>query len=92
MVEKEKGIGMVEKIGRNDSCPCGSGKKYKSCCMLAKQSIAKTMEGKRKFTAKLISGGGMKPSQPESSDSANMQSVTPPDYTAMMERSFGSAI
>jgi len=20
------------KIGRNDLCPCGSGKKYKSCC------------------------------------------------------------
>jgi len=22
-----------EKIGRNDPCPCGSGKKYKQCCM-----------------------------------------------------------
>ena len=22
----------VTKIGRNDSCPCGSGKKYKQCC------------------------------------------------------------
>lgn len=21
------------RIGRNDSCPCGSGKKYKKCCM-----------------------------------------------------------
>jgi len=21
------------KIGRNDACPCGSGKKYKNCCM-----------------------------------------------------------
>ena len=21
------------KIGRNDPCPCGSGKKYKFCCM-----------------------------------------------------------
>ncbi|NDP19930.1 MAG: hypothetical protein GZ091_02440 [Paludibacter sp.] len=20
------------KIGRNDPCPCGSGKKYKKCC------------------------------------------------------------
>ncbi len=26
---------MVGKIGRNDSCPCGSGKKYKKCCMSA---------------------------------------------------------
>jgi preprotein translocase subunit SecA len=23
-----------KKIGRNDPCPCGSGKKYKKCCML----------------------------------------------------------
>ncbi len=23
----------VTKIGRNDPCPCGSGKKYKYCCM-----------------------------------------------------------
>lgn len=22
-----------EKIGRNDLCPCGSGKKYKNCCL-----------------------------------------------------------
>ena len=21
------------KIGRNDKCPCGSGKKYKNCCL-----------------------------------------------------------
>ncbi|GIW49037.1 MAG: hypothetical protein KatS3mg079_513 [Caloramator sp.] len=21
------------KIGRNDPCPCGSGKKYKKCCI-----------------------------------------------------------
>jgi hypothetical protein len=24
---------MTQKIGRNDPCPCGSGKKYKHCCM-----------------------------------------------------------
>ena len=23
----------VKKIGRNDPCPCGSGRKYKNCCM-----------------------------------------------------------
>ncbi|MCL1987642.1 MAG: SEC-C metal-binding domain-containing protein, partial [Firmicutes bacterium] len=23
----------VAKIGRNEPCPCGSGKKYKQCCM-----------------------------------------------------------
>ena len=23
----------MPKVGRNDPCPCGSGKKYKNCCM-----------------------------------------------------------
>lgn len=22
----------AQKVGRNDPCPCGSGKKYKKCC------------------------------------------------------------
>jgi preprotein translocase subunit SecA len=26
--------GPKRKVGRNDPCPCGSGKKYKKCCML----------------------------------------------------------
>jgi uncharacterized protein YecA (UPF0149 family) len=24
--------GRGAKVGRNDPCPCGSGKKYKKCC------------------------------------------------------------
>ncbi|WP_143821102.1 SEC-C metal-binding domain-containing protein [Motiliproteus sp. MSK22-1] len=24
---------MEPKVGRNDPCPCGSGKKYKKCCL-----------------------------------------------------------
>ena len=27
----------MTKIGRNDPCPCGSGKKYKKCCLIKKQ-------------------------------------------------------
>ncbi|MGB5924788.1 MAG: SEC-C metal-binding domain-containing protein [Dehalococcoidia bacterium] len=23
---------MGKRVGRNDPCPCGSGKKYKHCC------------------------------------------------------------
>jgi len=30
--EKKKPVKNGEKIGRNDPCPCGSGKKYKKCC------------------------------------------------------------
>ncbi|MBQ7282414.1 MAG: SEC-C domain-containing protein, partial [Spirochaetales bacterium] len=25
-------IRTAPKVGRNDPCPCGSGKKYKNCC------------------------------------------------------------
>jgi preprotein translocase subunit SecA len=31
-VEKSKPIRTGPKVGRNDPCPCGSGKKYKQCC------------------------------------------------------------
>ena len=27
-------VNTTKKVGRNDPCPCGSGKKYKNCCML----------------------------------------------------------
>ena len=37
--ETEDGTGVTvrregKKVGRNDPCPCGSGKKYKRCCLL----------------------------------------------------------
>ena len=32
MAEKAKPIRTGPKVGRNDPCPCGSGKKYKHCC------------------------------------------------------------
>lgn len=31
-VKKSKTVVNEVKIGRNDPCPCGSGKKYKKCC------------------------------------------------------------
>lgn len=40
---------MNEKLGRNDPCSCGSGKKYKSCCL-----PKKAPGGKRKLAAKWI--------------------------------------
>jgi preprotein translocase subunit SecA len=29
---KAKPVRSGPKVGRNDPCPCGSGKKYKQCC------------------------------------------------------------
>lgn len=31
---KKSKIAVSEKVGRNEPCPCGSGKKYKNCCSL----------------------------------------------------------
>ena len=31
---KQKPIVIENHIGRNDPCSCGSGKKYKKCCLL----------------------------------------------------------
>lgn len=30
----------AQKIGRNDPCPCGSGKKYKKCCGTSGELLA----------------------------------------------------
>ena len=35
LYKEQKNSGTIrkeKKIGRNDACPCGSGKKYKKCC------------------------------------------------------------
>ncbi len=37
------------KAGRNDPCPCGSGKKFKKCCALARSQ--------KPLKASIISGG-----------------------------------
>lgn len=34
--EKLQPVTVAPKTGRNDTCPCGSGKKYKNCCGLSK--------------------------------------------------------
>jgi preprotein translocase subunit SecA len=31
-VEARKPVRVNQQVGRNDPCPCGSGKKYKRCC------------------------------------------------------------
>jgi hypothetical protein len=39
----------VQKIGRNEPCPCGSGKKYKKCC-LRKEQASTPMAAQSRFT------------------------------------------
>ena len=34
VIQEEKEPVFIKKVvGRNDPCPCGSGKKYKKCCI-----------------------------------------------------------
>ena len=36
---------LSKKIGRNDPCPCGSGKKYKKCCYsIGEKNLYKEIE------------------------------------------------
>ena len=37
------------KIGRNDPCPCGSGKKYKRCCLAKEQEAAQVRSAATPF-------------------------------------------
>lgn len=39
----------MTKAGRNDPCPCGSGKKFKKCCDVSKQ--------RKTISASVISSG-----------------------------------
>ncbi len=37
----------MSRIGRNDPCPCGSGKKYKKCCLLQEEAATSQVRGER---------------------------------------------
>ena len=47
-------------IGRNDPCPCGSGKKYKKCCALKsplqRRQITNVLSSQGKSTLSKLSG------------------------------------
>lgn len=71
---------MNEKAGRNDPCPCGSGKKYKQCCWGKETKKIFTPSGKRKFKATVISAGAQ--AQQIFHSSASTQKMQDqPDYS-----------
>ena len=83
---------MAERVGRNDPCPCGSGKKYKNCCLQKEQQRKSPLSLKgRKFTAKVLSAGGIH-QPPKMQIQEQEQVIKPVDYTTLMERSFGNAL
>jgi tetratricopeptide (TPR) repeat protein len=52
-VESSEEFNTLTKIGRNDNCPCGSGKKYKKCC-LDKQPIRNDLSGNYEEALKIL--------------------------------------
>lgn len=49
------------KVGRNNPCPCGSGKKFKKCCMLRIDAVERQRRSLRRLAAKM----GHSPEQPK---------------------------
>ncbi len=45
---------MVHKAQRNDPCPCGSGKKYKKCCMLEERSLSVVRAANREVVQEAV--------------------------------------
>lgn len=73
---------MNKKVGRNDPCPCGSGKKHKNCCM------TKLASSKRTFKAKILSG-------PQAQQKKSMEEGFIPPFEQkvdLMERAFGKMV
>jgi hypothetical protein len=63
------------KTGRNDPCPCGSGKKYKRCCLLNEPPPAPTAETETPVAAEAAGDGG-----------ADEQGAPPPLWEKLAKR------
>ncbi len=52
---------MNKSVGRNDPCPCGSGKKFKKCCALGEREVARervrTQRGYEQFDDTVVALG-----------------------------------
>ncbi|MGB3211442.1 MAG: SEC-C metal-binding domain-containing protein, partial [Desulforhopalus sp.] len=46
----------MAKIGRNEKCPCRSGKKYKHCCALKEQRVPPPLSPEQALKITLMSG------------------------------------
>jgi len=44
-----------KKVGRNDPCPCGSGKKYKKCCLIKEEEKTTVTYQEQRLVGELLS-------------------------------------
>ena len=55
----------MQKVGRNDSCPCGSGKKFKKCCEMKQKH--------KKLSAEIVSTSA--PQSQETQETSKVSSL-----------------
>jgi preprotein translocase subunit SecA len=58
-------------VGRNDPCPCGSGRKYKNCCMRKEQTAASSPAKNAGGSSAQQQADGRQPSSGSSTDAAD---------------------
>ena len=61
----------IDRPGRNDPCHCGSGKKYKRCC------LAKDQEAERETRAKLAEETAKEAATPSDEDQSKSDAAEP---------------
>lgn len=54
---------MEANLGRNDPCHCGSGKKYKQCCLAKDEEAARAARAKAAAEAPVPSAEGAAPAR-----------------------------
>ncbi len=74
---------MMSKIGRNDPCPCGSGKKYKKCCLSKEQ---------QRYELKRSVAGGRKDETDDFFEDLPAEPTGPQDENEAMEASAQSRL
>lgn len=79
------------KIGRNEPCPCGSGQKYKKCCLekdRQSQAAQETQVTREQVAADPGGGNPSKPRSPKRGASVVQRTgPAPPRPTAIRRRS-----
>ena len=63
----------MSKVGRNDPCPCGSGKKYKKCCMMKDE--ARRVDASPNADASLVSSDERDRRHPSPARAAEIQNA-----------------
>jgi len=65
----------VHELGRNDTCHCGSGRKYKHCCLDKDEAVARAERAKAEADAQAEA-----PAAPAAETAVQQRPPKPPSY------------